>query len=304
VRFGAVGRFCVGVAAAVAAVASPWLVGLRAGPILFVLVIALLPVAAWYALRHWPLRGRGLPARHMRWLIPLCFASACFVCAARTNGSTDWFTIGIVYGADKFKGLEVGGASSLAGILQNKYGWAAKSSVQSLAPWPVTISHVLICVYGLCVLAACWAMRRFERIGDKRFLLAMAAPWVVYFAVFPKMHERYLLWGALCGCCAAAVGLAPLLLALFFTLVQLVMSLFQMIGSGEGFLTEFCPDAGPLVARLIRPTFPDIGWAILLAAAVWVWMTMAGAVTRTTLPSVSRVVQGLDGKICDKSREP
>jgi hypothetical protein len=250
-------------------------------PVALVALATLSPIVAWAILRRSPIRGRSLPGRWLKWMVPACFALACALCAARVPGALDPLDVGIRYGADKFKSIEVGGASSLAGILKVRYGYESATPVESLARFGVTISHVLIAIHALAVVAGAWAMRRFERGGDVRFLLAMAAPWIVYFAVFPKMHERYLLWGAVCGCCCVAVGLGPALLAVFFSLCSLTMSLFQMIPRHRPnlFLVEIGPNAGRILHDAIVPTYPGLGWAILLATAVWIWLTVAGACT-------------------------
>jgi hypothetical protein len=139
--------------------------------------------------------------------MPLFAVGAVAISVLLIGGSFAWFEIAFVYGADKFTGLEVGGASSLAGILQNVYGWRADMPVETLKPLGIdaTISHVMIASYAIILVLICFAMFVYERRHDVRFVLAMAAPWIVYFAIFPKMHERYLLWGGLLAC-AAVIG--------------------------------------------------------------------------------------------------
>jgi hypothetical protein len=193
------------------------------------------------------------------------------------GGSFNWFKIAFVYGAEKFRGLEVGGASCLASILQNRFGWNADMHAWTI-PWlgiDLSISHLLICIYGVLLLLSCGAMHLAWRRSDKAFLIAMAAPWIVYFCVFPKMHERYLLWGAICACAAASIGLRTALLAMFFTLCQANMSLYQLLTSGNSrqFLTEISPTLGRSLHRFVGGTYPDSAWAILLAAGIWMYLS-------------------------------
>jgi hypothetical protein len=72
------------------------------------------------------------------------------------------------------------------------------------------------------------------------------------------------------------------LLAVFFSVCSLIMSLFQMLHrqDADRFLALISPDAGLMVHNFVRPTFPGIGWAILLATAVWVWIVVAGIFER------------------------
>jgi len=280
-RFGAAARFVLGFGLSIGLIISPWIVGPQLFPILLVVSAGLVPTIVWLVLKRWPIRERSMPARWIRWSTPAFVAIAMAVCVFVLGGLTDWYEIAFVYGASKFKGLEVGGASSLAGILQNRYGWSAESPVETLKLIGIeaTISYVLVAIFGICMFASCLAMSRYERARDARFVLAMAVPWIVYFAIFPKMHERYLLWGALSACCAAIIGMGPTLLAIFFSLASTIMSLFQMLSRNRAneFLTEISPTAGMTVHDFIKPTFPDIGWAILLAAAVWAWIAITPA---------------------------
>ncbi len=280
-RFGAAARFAMGFALSIGLIVSPWIVGPKVLPILLVTTAGLAPAAVWLVLRRWPIRKWSMPARWVRWTTPALATIALALCVPLFGGSTAWFDVAFIYGANKFAGLEVGGASSLAGILQKRFGWTADMPVESLASigLTMTISQVLIAVYAIVMLLSCFAMRRYERLSDARFVLAAAVPWIVYFAIFPKMHERYLLWGALTACCATIIGTGPTLLAVFFSLCSTVMSLFQMLSRerADDFLTEISPTAGQTLHDVIRPTFPDLGWAILLAAAVWTWIAVTPA---------------------------
>lgn len=283
-QIGAAGRLVIGFAVGVALVASPWLVGRSAGAIVSVVGIALLPVAAWAILRRWPVRGRAVPGRWVRYAVPALLATAIFVIGPQFGGSYNWLRIGLIYGADKFDDLAFDQTYSFTAVLARLYRWRLNDRVESLQ-WlyaGTTISHVLIAIYGVCVTLLAWAAARYDKRGDRRFLPAVAATWLVYFAVFPRMHERYLLWGAVFACTAAAVDVGLVGLALFFSLASACMSLAQMCFDGRGpmFLKEYSPRAGWTVIRFLGPLFPGLGYAVTLAVVVWVWVVVRGAVRR------------------------
>jgi hypothetical protein len=108
------------------------------------------------------------------------------------------------------------------------------------------------------------------------------------------MHERYLLWGAIAACAAAAVGLRPALLAIFFSLCQLTMSLYQLLSirSANDFMTEISPTFGLSLFRFTRASYPSLGWAILLAAGIWVYLCFL----RSNCRSTRRDANGSDDK--------
>ncbi|MBO0696349.1 MAG: hypothetical protein J2P56_09655, partial [Verrucomicrobia bacterium] len=52
-----------------------------------------------------------------------------------------------------------------------------------------------------------YAAARHTRNRDPRVLIAIAAPWLVMFALLGQMHERYLMWGAVVSAVALGVSL-------------------------------------------------------------------------------------------------
>lgn len=275
-RVGAAARWLAGFAVSVTAVVLPWLVPMRFGPLASVIVVLGLVAGAWALARRraWS----RLSVRALGWLMAGGFVGAAWLCVPLFGGSLGWFRIGFVYGAEKFPGLEVGGASSLAGILQHSYRWRHNNPVFTFpgTGTVVTIEQVLIAAFAVMLLASVLAMHRLERRRDRRFLLAVAAPWIAYFAVAPRMHERYLLWGALLACSAAVVRPGPTLLAIFFSLCSAVMSLYQMLNRSNArhFLTDTSPTFGQSLQRLVHGTFPGLGWGILLATLVWMYLVL------------------------------
>ncbi|MGC4033154.1 MAG: hypothetical protein QM754_15750 [Tepidisphaeraceae bacterium] len=284
-RFGAAGRFVIGFAVAVALVTSPWMVGTSFSAIAFVVAVAWLPVGVWLLLTGFPIAGRRMPAGWLRWLVPSMAALAIWLCVPLFGGSINWLRVGLIYGAEKFDSLEVGRTISFAGVLQTDYRWQSKDLVPALQNiWPgLTISHLLMGLFAVCLLLAAWSAGRYEKRGDKRFLLAIALPWIAYFAFFPRMHERYLLWGATLACMAIVVNLGSFWLGLFFMLCSTSMSLMQMAESKM--LVAFATRTPPLdltrdIYEWLKPTYPGAGWAVTTATVAWLWITIAGAAGR------------------------
>ena len=294
-RIGAMLRFVIGVGFSAGLIASPWLVGSSAGPISAVIASTLLPVLLWAVLKRWPILGRSMPGRWLQWAIPLSAASAMAACIPLFHGSLNWLRIGLIYGANKFPGLQIGGADSLAGLLEASFQWKETDVVpalQSIYPG-ATISHLMIAIYGIGLTAIAWATSRYERRGDRRFVLAVAAPWILYFAVFPKMHERYLLWGAIVGCAGLIVSWGSLGLAMLFCLMSACMSLGQMlwIVHFRSAVGDMTPDQVQMMRKVLWPIYPGMAWAVLMAATVWLWMTLAVSGGPKIKPRIKRVAK-------------
>ena len=274
-RFDAIGRWLVGFLLAAGVIVSPWIFPVSFRSIVLVLIAVFFWAVVGLIWNRVP-QLKSILACWLRWVISATLTLSIWIVGPLFGGSFSWYEIGYKYGAGKFPALETGGASSLASLLQYRFGWRSEMPVLQLpiGNSPLTASQFLICIFAVLLLLSVIAMRLAERKNNCAFLVAMAAPWIVYFAVCPQMHERYLLWGAIAACTAPAVGLGPTLLAIFFGLCSTNMSLFQLLddSNSRSFLTDFSPTVGQTLRFFARGTFPGIAWAILLATAVWLYL--------------------------------
>src|SRR5205814_4526803 len=71
----------------------------------------------------------------------------------------------------------------------------------------VTLQWTLRLLYlgGLALCAR--GLGRHLRDHDARALIAIAAPWLLMFALLGQMHERYLMWGAVVSAVALGVSI-------------------------------------------------------------------------------------------------
>ncbi len=196
-------------------------------------------------------------------------------CMFLFHGSDAWFEIAFRYGGMvKYPQLEVGGSSSLAGILQNSYGWKHDQVVFTWNATDVTIHQLLLWIFaGLMVLSIAGVAIQYVRKSE-RFLIAIATPWVLFFAVAPLMHERYLLWGAVVAACSIGAGWGPALLGIFLSGVSWIMSVNQIMRDGDRLAPAWWPTLGQDIIAVIRPTHPGIGWAVLIAAGVFLYLSV------------------------------
>ncbi len=276
----AAARFLLGAFAAAGAVTWPWLWRTHGASVGLLLGGASLGLWTWWIAGLWTPTRRWMTGRRAAWVSAAGVVAGLWLSAWLWDGSFAWYEIAFRYGSDKFPNLEIGGASSLAGILQHRFGWRATDP--AWGAW--TIEQLLAAVFGLLLAYCSVLMAIHARRRSPRFLLAMAGPWLAFFAVFPRMHERYLLWGALSACAATAVGAGPTLLAILFSVLSAVMSLYQVMDGQRGiaWVEQFAPGWGEAILHAIKGTWPDIGWATLLAVAVWIHLAIPP--TKSTCP--------------------
>jgi hypothetical protein len=76
---------------------------------------------------------------------------------------------------------------------------------------------------------------------------------------------------------AAGVSVGTTLLSLFLSLWAWAMTIDQMLRNGARtqFLQDLAPDAGARLYAAVAATHPDIAWALLLCAAIFLYLSLA-----------------------------
>jgi hypothetical protein len=87
------------------------------------------------------------------------------------------------------------------------------------------------------------------------------------FALLPQMQCRYSLWAAAFAAAAASFSLDGFLLYLLLNAQSYVNTLLDMLWWARGTRTSMT------WLPLILPTFPDVGWAVLLLAGICVYLS-------------------------------
>jgi hypothetical protein len=228
------------------------------------LAVALgLGVAATPWLARWiTLRGSAV------WLAAI--ATACLAVAAATyGGSWSWLIVGFEYPTHHYMNMNNGNSSNLCALLGQRYGWQVDDLVGHLHGWNITLKTLLVTIYA-CTLFLCGlGAALHDRRNDPRTLIALTAPWVLMFTLLPQMHERYLMWAAaVCGV-AVASSLGMTLMHWVVIAVWSTAISTDMLSSNPSFL--------PDTYRAMDATHPDIGWMVLLAAAVYLFVALVPA---------------------------
>jgi hypothetical protein len=195
-------------------------------------------------------------------------AAAVFLAAERFDGSYAWYRIGIAYGAEHYQDMTKGMCHNLAAILQTRYRWQLQTPADlswlGLAD-PVPLQSVLRYAW-LGLLIACGAGLAVQDAQRNRgFLVAVVAPWLLFFAILPQMHERYLVY-------AAAISAAGIGVSLGFALLHVLISALALSQMAH---TMLRPGFGEQWLYAIARIHPDAGWIILLVTAIYVFHAMA-----------------------------
>jgi hypothetical protein len=234
----------------------------------------------------------------------LCLGLAILACGIVFSGSYSWLAIGWGFGMRHYPHMTMGVSDNLAGLLDRRFGWRHLEMIaytfdpHPLRLWPthtvlftepteVTIRAVLITLYIVALLACIVGMAIQFRRNDPNFLIATTGVWLMFFTLMPQIHERYLLYAAGVGCVLTAVSVGMTLLNLFLMSLTFIMTISVMLNNGAGhgrlgtFGSGISATFGESLHHFCSVTYPDAGWAVLLAAAIFLFCSFRRSPVRT-----------------------
>ena len=166
---------------------------------------------------------RFTPPRAWKYVLVASTATALFLCVPIFNGSMAWYQIGIAYGTRHYLRMGSNTDNNLPALLEQQWNFRLMDPTTTLPPGraanvvgsilntvdhelnyqpgqpvDVPLKYLLVAVYALSLLICSIGAAVQDARGSPRFLIAIAAPWIVFFAVMPQMHEHSAL-----GCCDA-----------------------------------------------------------------------------------------------------
>jgi len=220
-RWDRAARVLAGFVAASALLVSPWL--LRNG--LARETVAATALITGFLL--WLCKARNTWA----WTAGLAGVAA-FVTGALGGGSFAWLKIGFLYGSERYPYLFISSCYNLPSLLSywnlslKMPFWSFQLGTFHLV---LTLQWTLRLVYlGALVLCAFGAARH-ARTRDPRLLIAIAAPWLIMFALLAQMQERYLLWGAVLSAVALGVSVRLTVLHFLFSAMSVTMITYVLL---------------------------------------------------------------------------
>ena len=273
-------RVLAGFAATTALIVSPWL--LR-GPLALVSVAIVANVSFLLLLRS--------KYRHSGAWIAGITGCAVFVIGALTGGSFAWLRLGFIYGSEHYPYLFISSCYNLP-LLLSKLGWSLKDPFWSAhfgsIHFDLTLQWALRLFY-LGALAVCaHGMGRLLRDREPRVLIAIAAPWLLMFALLGQMHERYLMWGAVLS--AVALGVSFRLSAIHFIISAASVAMIVHVMLIDKKLEATLP-----AIHLLKQIRPYASGVVLACVGVYLWSTVSTrlpvlrrqAATATAMPALS-----------------
>ncbi len=241
--------------------------------------------------------GQWLPVKRLALLVAGSLGTSILLCALLFQGNMNWMNVGWLYGTRHYYKMTMGVSDNLAGILHERYDWnnldatAYKVDAHPTRLWPthrillaeptaVSLRQLLVAIYVVTFLISVVGVALQYRRNDPRFLIAICAPWLMFFTFMPQIHERYLIYAAGIGCCLTAVSLGATLLNLFLTTLTAGMTLHVMLNTAIN--RNYVHDFGNNVSvtfkhtllRCLQQSYPDAGWAVMLCAGIFLYLAV------------------------------
>jgi hypothetical protein len=223
-----------------------------------------------------------------RFLLPLSLAACLLMCVRFFGASTAWWQVGFVYGSERFPSVGGIGANNLPALLDSLLGWHDIHDTALVIPrafflhWPakpipVNVRVLLLWVFAILFIAGAAAVARQWRRRDRKLLVALALPWMLFYTILPQMSPRYPVFVAVSLICIGqSYGMT--LLALLFSFLTVAQTA-QCMGGGRTLPTDWTinPLFNTQMMSFFQGISPGISWAEVLAAGVFFYVAFTGA---------------------------
>ena len=253
-------RVLAGFVATTAFIVSPWL--LRT-PAAWAVLAAFAVITSLFVVRF-KLTNQGASVAGI-------IGCAVFVVGAFTGGSFAWLQVGFIYGTEHYPYLFISACYNLPSLL-SQVGWSLKDPFLSAhfgsLHLHITLRWTLRLLYLVALALCARGLARHLRDRDSRALIAIAAPWLLMFALLGQMHERYLMWGAVVS--AVALGVSVRLSIIHFILSAASTAMIVHVMLTDKKLEATLPTID--VLKHIRPYGSIV---VLTCVAVYLWDTIS-----------------------------
>ena len=274
-KWGAALRVLAGFVATAALIVCPWLLRTPTAWIAFASTGGL----TWlFLLRHQP-ASRGA------WFAGV-LGCATFAIGAMAGGSFAWLQVGFLYGSEHYPYLFISSCYNLASLLA-ELGLSLKDSLLNAdlgsLHFDLTVQWALRLLYLVALVFCARGMARNVRARDPRALIAIAAPWLLMFALLGQMHERYLMWGAVVSAVALGVNVRLTVVHFIISAVSTAMIMHVM-------LIDKKIDSTLRAIDVLHSVRPYASGLVLACVAVWMWdaLPIRVAVAQRRLPKTAK----------------
>jgi hypothetical protein len=210
--------------------------------------------------------ARFLPVRLTPPLYALAVGLFIFMEMPLYGGSSAWFRQGFQFGTEKLMWMATQDTYNIPYLLSTTFRWGNNPytpvDVPLLGMTP--IRDLMLYIYAGCLVLCAAGTAISDRRSDAKILAAFAAPWLCWFVLLTQLNNRYMIWAAGLSGLMAGVGLG-------MSLLGIIVSIIGWCGIAQ----IMCWSGGdPYLASWTRPVTPHLAWALMLAAAIYLYVAL------------------------------
>jgi hypothetical protein len=255
-----------------------------------------------------------LPRRALPYTLAAIAAIALHSCVWLFHGSTAWWDCSIHYGSIHWPYMVTGPASNIPATFELRFGWPepvdttaftlpfiqghwpaifARNQWWPAVEWDVTTKILFDTIYGVALVLSGIAIGLQARRNDRRMLVALVTPWLMFFLFPVQIQERYLLYASGAAACCIGNSVGTALLGLMITSLSFIMHMIRMLDwhsadldafgqkLANAFPHIFSPQSGQTMLQYMQAMHPDMAWAVLVIGLVFLYLSF----TRSPKPS-------------------
>ena len=232
-----------------------------------------------------------VPRRWLAFVAVFLIGGGALVSMRIFNTSYAWFDASYGFGTNHWPKMVMGFTSNIPGILSRYYGWdnfsGPSQTVFTLMGSAITMKTLMLSIFAFTMLLTAIGIAIQDARQSPAFLVAIVTPWMLFFTIPCQIHERYLLFAAWTACICIGHSVGMTLLGLLASLLTFAMTLHVMLVNRaptrvwnrqlyQWYPEWFDPHTrfGFDLLRWISGTFPDIGWAVILATLIFLYITL------------------------------
>jgi hypothetical protein len=248
-----------------------------------------------------------LSPRKLPYILAATTGAGLLCCIPLFHGSQGWLKCSFEFGANHWPLLTMGTTSNIPALFTLRFGWPNDATETAFtlpaihAHWPTFVSangywpaadfdisekQLFSAIYAIFLILSGIAIGLQARRNDRRMLVALVTPWIMFFLIPAQIHERYLIFASGAGAICIGAGVGPALLAYSLTLFSAMIYLNRLLGMSNIDLDQFgqnlsislprvfSPEAGHTIQQYVTATHPDMAWGIIVVALVFLFLSL------------------------------
>jgi hypothetical protein len=223
------------------------------------------------------------------------------------HGGDGWLKCTFAYGLDHWPYMIQGLTSNIPAVLEQRFGWSHEAQDTAFTlpaihrdwpallvnhqlwpavDWDISAKTLFDSIYIIFLILSGVAVGIQARRNDRRMLMALVTPWLLFFLIPVQIHERYLVFGAGAAACAIGADVGAFFLWLLLSLCSSVMLVNVLFHGRPNGIDEFgqnlntlaprlfSPDSGQTISQTLAATHPDIAWALVVVALIFLYISI------------------------------